>query len=132
MNTIIEEKFVNTFVIKDKRERILYELSSTKKRAVALQHLYNVLDKKLTVFESLNMSDNEVINEAKNFFEFNKECYIISETTDDGNMLPFEKALKNMLSYEVNYVIIYDEKTVMVAKEYDTYGMPPKRILQKA
>ena len=47
-------------------------------------------------------------------------------------MLPFEKALKNMLSYEVNYVIIYDEKTVMVAKEYDTYGMPPKRILQKA
>ena len=132
MNTIIEEKFVNTFVIKDKRKRILYELSSTKKRAVALQCLYNVLDKKLIVFESLNMSDNEVINEAKNFFEFNKECYIISETTDDGNMLPFEKALKNMLSYEVNYVIIYDEKTVMVAKEYDTYGMPPKRILQKA
>ena len=132
MNTIIEEKFVNTFVIKDKRKRILYELSSTKKRAVALQRLYNVLDKKLIVFESLNMSDNEVINEAKNFFEFNKECYIISETTDDGNMLPFEKALKNMLSYEVNYVIIYDEKTVMVAKEYDTYGMPTKRILQKA
>ena len=131
MDMSIEEKFVNAFVLKNKRKRVLHELGSAKKRALAIQRLYNSVDKSFVIFDGSNLSDDELIAETKKRFKSNQECYIISEISDDGKMLPFEEALKNMLRYEVSYAIIYDDKTTIISEEYDTFRRPSKLILYK-
>ena len=131
MDKSTEENFVNNFVIKDKRERVLYELNSAKKRAEAKQRLFSLLDKKFAVLGISDISADEIIAAVKKYCKTNKECYVISETDDDGKFLPFETALKNMLSFEVNYFIICGNNTVIAAEEYNTYGSPNKLILHK-
>lgn len=120
-----------TFVIKDKHERIFHELSSAKKRALAIQRLYDLLDKKFAVLESSEMGEEEIISIAKKYFDVNKDCYVITELDDDGKMLPFKTALKNMFKYEENYFIICDEHTIIAGEEFNTYCTPSKLILHK-
>ena len=131
MDKFIEENFVNTFVVKDKRERILYELGSAKKRGEALHRLFYLLDKKFAVLEKSDINEDEITAAVKIYYNINKDCYILSETDDDGKILPFKTALKNMLRYEVNYFIVCGNNTVLACEEYNTYGSPDKIILHK-
>lgn len=131
MDKSIEEKFVNTFVIKEKRERILYELTSTKKRALATNRLYALLDKHFIVYEGKEIDERALIAEFKKYSKMPQTCYNISESQDDGKFLPFEVAVKNMLKYEMTYVIICDEKTAIASEEYEICGTPAKVILHK-
>ena len=131
MNKSIEEKFVNTFIVKDKRERILFELNSAKKRVFALRRLFQLLDKRFTVLEKRNIEGSELIAEIKKYAVMDNNCYIISDSVDDGKMLPLEVAIKNMLEYEMTYVIICDENTVVASEEYEICGTPTKMILNK-
>ena len=50
MNILIEEKFINNFIVKAKRKRLLYELTSSKKRADAIQKIPSALDDKYLFF----------------------------------------------------------------------------------
>lgn len=131
-NKEIEEKFVKNFIVKDKRERILFELNSTKKRELAIQRIYNLLDKRFAVLEDSEASNEKLITTLKKYFNTNSECYVISETADDGKVLPFRQAFENMIKYEVNYLIICNDNTVLMAEEYNTFGSPCKIILHKS
>ena len=131
MNKEIEEQFVKNFIVKDKCERMIYELASAKKRESALQRMYSLLDRKFAVLENNNISDEELVSVLKKYFNTNNECYIISETDDDGKVIPFKQALENMNRYEVNYLIICNDNTALMSEEYTTYGAPYKIILHK-
>ncbi|MDE6442264.1 MAG: hypothetical protein K2L12_05900 [Clostridia bacterium] len=131
MNREIEEKFINNFIVKDKRERIRFELSSAKKRETVIQRIYNLLDRKFAVLEDPKVSDEELKSVLKKYFNPNKECYIISESDDDGRVMPFKQAFENMIDFEVNYLIICDENTVLMSEEYTTFGSPNRIILHK-
>ena len=132
MDKSIEEKFVNNFVVKDKRERILHELNSKKKREIAMRRIIPLLDKRFVVFEGQNADDNVLLAELKKYTKIPKTCYNISDSSDDGNILPLEIAIKNMLEYEMSYVIICDENTVVASEEYEApFGAPWRGILHK-
>lgn len=131
MDKEIEEKFVKNFIIKDKRERISYELSSLKKRATAIQKIFSMIDEKFAIWKNANVSYDDIISIAKNYFNIRKNCYVISETSDDGKLMPFQQAVENMLRYEVNYAIICDENTVLVSEEYNTFCSPNIMLLHK-
>ena len=131
MDKQIEEKFVQTFVVKDKRERVLFELNSAKKRALATRRLYPLLDKRFAVFEGQNIDESELLAEIKKYSKINRTCYNISDSQDDGKVLPLEVAIKNMLEYEMTYVIICDENTVVASEEYEICGTPSKIILHR-
>lgn len=129
MDTSIEEKFVKTFIVKDKRERILYELSSAKKRSVALQRLYNSLDRNFAVLESQKLDEEELIAEIKKYTKAN-DCYIIAESQHDGKRLPLKEAVEKVLYFGMACVIICDENTVVASEEYNI-SAPYKVILHK-
>ena len=131
MDNLIEEKFVKNFIIKDKRERILHELCSIKKRKSAIQRLFNLLDDKLTVWKSSEIGEEKIISAIKPYFNGKKNCYVMADGSDDGKTMPFNVALKNMLEYEVNYFIICDENTIIAGEEFNTYQPPLKMILHK-
>ena len=131
MDKLVEEKFVNAFVVKEKRERIFHELNSTQKRALATRRLYALLDRRFVVYEGQNIDESELIAELKKYSIIPRTCYNISDSQDDGKILPLEVAVKNMLDYEMTYVIICDENTAIASEEYEICGTPSKIILHK-
>ena len=130
MDELIEEKFINAFVIKEKRERVLHELNSKTKRMSAARRLFSWLDGRYVVFEGQTVTESELIAETKKYTQANKACYIISEVSDDGKRLPLEEAVKNMLKYEMTYFIVCDENTAIASEEYEG-AAPVKLILHR-
>ncbi len=131
MDKTIEEKFVKNFIVKDKRERTLHELLSKKKRANIMQRLYDLIDRKYAVLEKSVISDEELLSEVKKYFNTNNDCYVISDSSDDGQVMPFKQAFENMMRYEVAYAIICNDTTALIAEEYNTYGTPFKMLLHR-
>lgn len=116
MDKLFEESFVKNFIIKDKRERLLYELNNPKKRDNAIQRIPNLLEKKYEIPVNSKNSD-EILIIANQYVKSNTECYIISDTVLDGAKVPFKEAFEHMLnSYMVCVVISAD--TVLLKDEY--------------
>lgn len=132
MDRSIEEKFVKNFVVKDKRERILYELNSLKKRREGIRRIcLSGYDNKFIVFQDSKLSDEELFAEAKKFIDVNKECYVIADSSDDGKFMPFKEAFANMCEHEMSYVIICSENLVLFGEEYEVPNHPCRFILRK-
>lgn len=132
MDRSIEEKFVKNFVIKDKRERILYELNSLKKRREGIRRIcFCVYDNKYIVFQDSKLSDEELFAEVKKFIDVNKVCYVIADSSDDGKFMPFKEAFANMCDFEMSYIIICNENVVLMGAEYEVPCPPCRFILRK-
>lgn len=129
MNQTIEEKFTKAFIVKDKRKRILYELSSAKKRSAAIWRIYDLLDKNFVVFQSQKYDEKKLLAEIKKYTK-SDDCYIIAGSELDGKTLSLEEAVYKVLYGGAVCVLICDEKTVVAAEEYE-YGAPNKAILHK-
>ena len=132
MDRSIEEKFVKNFIVKDKRERILYELNSPKKRSEAIRHIcFSAYDDRYMVFEDSKISYDELLSVVKKYINMEKDCYVISDSGDDGKLLPFKVAFANMLESEMSYVIICGENIALFGTEYEVPDTPCRFILRK-
>jgi len=109
----IIEKFVKSFIRKDKRERALLELLNYKKRDKFLDKLNHKWN------SYFNMNLLERIPKGPNTFEFvmkelniaeNETCYVISNYDDiDNQFLPFKEAFDN--SYSRGFASLIINKT---------------------
>lgn len=106
-------------------------MTSEKKRDKAIGRIYSATDRKYAVEKSEETDEKALTDIVKRYCKSKKDCYIISQTNDDGKTLPIETAIRRLLEYETSYVFIFDENTAMVVSEYDTYGTPSKLFLQK-
>lgn len=130
MNKEIEEKFVKTFVERDKRDRLLFELLSKKKRDIAIQRLYNSLDRKYKVIEDNKIKDKELLSVIKPYINMEAPCYVIADSVDDGNILPFKTAFDKMINGGMAYAILYGDN-IVIMKDEMYYGAPMKIFLKK-
>lgn len=128
MDKEVEERFVKKFIKKENRERTLYELNSVKKRKQVIHRLINLLDKKYAVLYESKISDEEVFLIVKKYYNLNKDCYVIADSTDDGTVIPFKEAFLHMSELGADYLIICGDNTV-VMKEEISFGTPAKIIL---
>lgn len=117
MDRLKEENFVKNFIKKDKRERLLYELSSPKKREQAIQKIAGSVNDKCIVFSGpttesrLNSMVAEIIGK-------NCQFYVISDGEDDGNVLPFDKAFAHLCEWGGAYVLLCGTTVAVVKEEY--------------
>lgn len=118
MNKEIESNFVKNFVIKDKKERIQYELFSNKKRDQAIQRLYSSLDKKYKIIEDDKIKDDEFLFLIKKYLKPNELCYIIADSNDDGHILSFDNAFDHMINDCVAYAILCGNDIVIMKDEF--------------
>lgn len=130
MDKVIEETFVKKFILKEKRERVLYELNSVKKRNQVIHNLMNFLDKRFAVLYESKITDEGMRSLLKQYYNINKECYVIADSNDDGKVIPFKKAFAHMTEGCVDYLIILGNSTV-VMKEEVVFGTPAKIILHR-
>lgn len=130
MNKEIEEIFVKNFIMKDKQERVLYELGSVKKRGHIIQQLISFLDSKYEVFCDKKVSDEIMLSAVQKYFDTNRLCYVIGDCVDDGKRLKFTDAFNRMMSDGGQYFILCDDGKTVVIKE-EAYSSACKIILHK-
>ena len=89
MKKSVEQNFIKTYIDKNYQERLLFELSSSKKRSRALSRFSHgaetVLSKTL---------DRKIITGFNELHENDKTVYVISWDENDGMDVPFEKAIR--------------------------------------
>lgn len=130
MDKEIESNFVKNFVIKDKRDRIQFELFSSKKRNQAIQRLYSSLDRKYIIIEDDKIKDDEFLLLIKKFLKPNESCYIIADSRDDGQLLSFDDAFDHMINGCAAYAILCGNDIVIMKDEFFS-GSVPKIFLCK-
>ena len=127
MNREIECEFINKFIVKDKRERLLFELA--KKRGMAINRfchgLEEILDKRKIIFAGEKLDVSEVYAEMRKR-QNGKTCYVIAES--DGEIVDLEKGINMCYNWAGGAVLIAGN--VAFFKEEVEYGSPMKYILQ--
>lgn len=98
MNIEIEKKIVKSFFTKRLQERVLFELSSAKKRKDALSRLCHTY--RITLREEYMIEIPKPNSDPEQIAKLMKQngagdlCYSISWDEDDGKELPLLKALE--------------------------------------
>ncbi len=131
MNSEYEESFVNKFILKNKRSRIAFELSNTKKRKDAIgKFCHNSLDyiqeSKIVFTDSsiTNVGLNDLIKKYTN----EKMCYLISWNSEiDGTFLDKESALNEIIGYGMASIMVF--KNLIVIKTEQEQGPAIKYVL---
>lgn len=115
----IEEDFVMTYIVKEKRERLLYELFSKKKRLSAIGRFCHTaieyIDERKIFYCGEKISHKELLE----FIDTaDDKCYIISWNSDiDGNWLNAEEALKKIIGYGMPSIAIFNDLVIIETEQ---------------
>lgn len=136
MDKKCEEVVVKNFFIKNLHERVIYELSSSKKRKDALNRLCH--DFKRTINEECmievpkNKSDyGEIVNVLKNLGT-QDNCYAVSFNKEiDGKYLALTSALAGAVGFGMPSIILCIPNELAYFESEQEYGAPARYILKK-
>ena len=121
-------KFLSNFIVKSKRERLIYELQSEKKRENAFSKMTNFLDcfhSKDIIVDLTHFQDDIAIKRIEEVVS-NKECFDI--VNGERNLLK-SAYLRAVNSYTCN-VLVVDEHTIIYIGECEI-GASEKYVLRK-
>lgn len=129
MNIEIEKEIVNRFIQKNTRDRVLFELSSPKKRSNRICSLDTKFDDSCIIDVSKSVNSYKVI--WKIFEDYGAksvdDCYLLS--CYENKVLPLEQALKENVFK--GFFLIYWIKGKIAFWEGEQYSAPPRYILKK-
>lgn len=113
----LEEKFVNDFINPSYRDRLLFELKTSKKRLNALMrfsHNTNNLVKKDMIYSKLNKFEYDQLNNFLN----GKNFYVISFKYLNGIIMNVNETL-DYISDECMPVIVCGNNNAIIKKEFE-------------
>ena len=132
MNEQIETFFVNTYIQKQYRERLLFELkdtsSKTHKRGQAFYKLSWIKDYvilRLVAISDNKLSDQDVLAFVKKMVD-EKTCYYM--TAWEGEEMSIDKAIDKAFNDLGVSVIVYKDRFAII-KDETSIGSPLKTIL---
>lgn len=121
MNKEWETNFTNKFIIKNRRSRILYELSNEKKRKDGIWRFCHgasryIINSKI-IYEGNSIS-NEEINVLIKKYTNEKQCYIISGYEDiDGVFMNTEKAIETIIGRGMASILVFSNLAVIETEQ---------------
>ncbi|WHY84646.1 hypothetical protein QNH39_18585 [Neobacillus novalis] len=135
MNKEIEEIIVKSFFNKRIQQRVLFELSSSKKRQDAIERLnHNYLDTLRNEFmieiPKPNSDPEEIVNLLK-VHGASKNCYVISWHSLDGKEFPLTTAIEELIWYGMPSFISCTHGKLAYFQAEQVYGAPPRFILKR-
>ncbi len=113
----LEEKFVNDFINPSYRDRLLFELKTSKKRLNALMrfnHNTNDLVKKDMIYSKLKKFEYDQLNNFLN----GKNFYVISFKYLNGIIMNVNEIL-DYISDECMPVIVFGNNNAIIKKEFE-------------
>lgn len=131
MNIDKETLFVKKFIAKNKQERLLFELSSTKKRNQAILRLSNYTIDTAVQYSGSDLNNDEIKQIFARKFDINNDCYVISDDSSiDGTIMSFKNAYTEACNGGSTYVLLCGNNVVFMKDEI-CFGAPAKQILIK-
>ena len=124
-NYKIEEEIIQKFIVKEKRDRLIWELSNSKKRNTVFWHFAGPKYFKQECLQSVAyMSENTMMSYLLKFRE-TKNVYFIGENYI--GILPLEEAVNKAQTGEI--CIIYCGKGIGYYQGEEEGGKPPRFLL---
>ena len=134
MNEQIETFFVNTYIQKQYRERLIFELkdtsSKTHRRACSafkkFSHLtVDYVIPRLVAISSNKLTEQDALSFVKNMVD-EKNCYYMDDC--DGEEMSINDAIEKAFNYLGASIIVY-KNVFAIIKEETSIGAPYKYIL---
>ncbi len=134
INVEIETFFVNTYIQKQYRERLLFELkdtsSKTHKRSCnafkKFSHLtVDYVIPRLVAISNNKMTEQDVLSFVKNMID-DRTCYYMNAW--NGEELSIDKAIEKSFNDLGSSIIVYKDRFAII-KEESEIGAPQKYIL---
>lgn len=134
MDKSYEIEIVKTFFNKHYQERIIYELTSKKKRINALSRLCHNFKEvlKIDYMIEINCVDyKEVLEQIKKYSGANA-CYVISYNKEiDGLYMKLDDALRNIVGFGMPSLVVCNMQNKLAYFEAEQVnGAPPRYILE--
>lgn len=121
MNREYEENFINKFIVKSRRQRILYELSNKKKRTEGVWRFCHgtselVIDSKI-IYEGNSISNKEISLLIKKYTK-EEQCYIISGDSDtDGKFMNCDEAIDCIIGNGMAAIMVFHNLAVIETEQ---------------
>ena len=134
MNEQIEAYFVNTYIQKQYRERLIFELkdtsSKTHRRSCNAFKKFSHLTVDYVIPRLVAVSDNKLTEQdvlafVKNMVD-EKTCYYMTDC--EGEEMPINEAIDKAFNYLGASIIVYKDRFAII-KEETEIGAPYKYIL---
>ena len=108
-----ELDFINKYIVKEKKERLIYEFSNLKEKAILrFSHNIDCLIKRNIKINQIRV--NELIN-----IKINKMVYIISLDKINGEYLLYSEAINHLINQYMPVILISDN--FVIIKTEDEY-----------
>ena len=131
MNKKIEEEFVNTYIIKNKRERILFELQNPKRREEGIGRFCHCADEML-IASKITAKGKYILDDIKTkILDSNAtSCYVISFFSDiDGIELQKQDVINEIIGMGMPSIAIFDDFVIIETEQEQ--GPAVKYLLEK-
>jgi hypothetical protein len=131
-----EAVIVNRFFSKRLKDRVVYELTSGKKRVEALNRLCHdykntLIPEYMFEIHSPNSDYHEIASLLKKQGAPN-ECYVISWNEEvDGKHLPLNEALKKVVGFGMSSIVSCIEGKLAYFEAEQESGSPPRFIIKR-
>ncbi|WP_285767458.1 hypothetical protein [Peribacillus sp. SI8-4] len=131
-----EKRIVKKFFAKRIQDRVLFELSSEKKRVEALNRLCHDYGKTLLPEYMIEIptpnSDYQEISTLLKKQGAPNECYVISWNKEvDGKKLSLNEALKKVVGYGMPSIVSCIEGSLAYFEAEQEAGSPPRFLLKR-
>ncbi len=130
MNKAIEESFVNSYIIKNKRDRLLFELCG-KKRRDGIDRFSHFADN-LLIEAKIKLKGQHISKDIQNIvIKANScKCYVISYSEEfDGKEFNKDEVLDLILNYGMPSIVVFDNFAIIQTEQEQ--GPAIKYLLQK-
>ena len=118
MNKAIEESFVNSYIIKSKRERLLYELCGKKRRDGIDRFSHNT--DTLLIESKIKLKGQHISKDLQDIVTKSKchKCYVISYFEElDGKEFNKDEALNRILGCGMPSIVISDDFAIIQTEQ---------------
>jgi len=110
----IEQKFIERFVMKNKRDRYLEFIKNNKNRSKFTQKLAHFQDLRYELFEEVIGPESQLIKERIKYLGKLKDCYVISESAKfDQKRLGIDIAIDGVVGCGMGTLIIFGDNEIV-------------------
>lgn len=128
MNAAIEKKIVNTFVYRNRRERVLFELGKREKRDDLLWQFERYLDPSYMHRIRTHIKDAEHLYGVLKEEGAENECYVLADGRSYDDKIPLMRAIEENLFRGPYFMLLGDGLAYF---ESEPYVMSERYILRK-
>ena len=117
MDNALELNFLNTYIVREKKERLIYEFANSKKREYALLRFSHDVE---NIIKSNFIQYRCNAGNLNIHFNISKDVYVISLSKIEGEFCPYEEAIAHLNCQYMPVIIIADNYVIIKSEDGDS------------